>query len=117
MSFAASERTSTDSLLDQSLKITSQCATLVKPVLPAGTPQATADQVAKVAAAIADMLDHLPVPPAQQAAAKVAASKRGASAPSAPPTLSAQELAQLLKIETEAKATEDKLKHSQGATK
>ena len=110
VSFAASERASTDTLLDQSLKITAQCATSLKPVLPAGTPQDVLDRAAKVATAISDMLAHLPVPPAQQAAAKVAASKPGAAKASPAPALSAQDLAQLLKIETEAKSTEDKLK-------
>lgn len=73
--FAATEVATMDSNAEKYAKVTAQCAALVSANMPPGTPANIVALASKLATKIADIISHLPQPPA------VAAGKVGAPKP------------------------------------
>lgn len=70
IAFAATEQASADSAAVKGTKITEQCAQHTSAALPPGTAQNLVTMAGKLAAAIQDILSHLPPPQAGLAASR-----------------------------------------------
>lgn len=97
VAFAATEMASADTDAAKGAKITAECSAIVATKLPAGTPQTILDLFSRVVTKIADILAHVPSPPASPTA-RAASTK-----------LSPSDLARLNGIAARAKSEQSRI--------